>query len=441
MSDSGTPGWLKGLIIVFAIASAATFGLYLYRHGEDSALLERYRLLKQERDDLRVYAPKLEAMIPPLDQQIVTRRTKIAAVAELENQTMQDVNRLVGESAVHTQAIAKAMQEQAKKYKQVSEDARTRRGELKQEEERALALERDFDKRRLETREQIEALAKEHEVVKREARNANVVADQRIGELDERISQLTQQRELNNRELRSDGQVLASRATDGFVVIDRGQQNNLRKGTKFVIFNRRGGKLITKGSVEVVDVEARMATARVLEEIDANDPIIPGDHLHNPVYNPSDVKVFVLKGDFARFSAEELARFITEAGAKVEKELTTATDYLVAGDRAQASLDQAAKLGISILSEDQLIDFVRYEPRFTLRAGMVAVLEGKFNQVSAGKIRDFIVSNGGKVEGSVRSGVNVLIAGEGAAEEIAKARALGITILDQSQFSYLNDKR
>jgi NAD-dependent DNA ligase len=441
MSDSGTPGWLKGLIIVFAFASAGTFGLYLYRHGEDAALLERYRLAKRQREELRVYTPKVEAMVAPLDQQIMTRRNKIASVAELESQTMQDVNRLVGESTVHTQALAKAMQDQAKKYKQVSEDAKTRRLELKQEEERALALERDFDKRRLETRDQIEALSKEVEGVKREARNANVVADLRIGELDERITQLTQQRELNNRELRTDGQVLASRATDGYVVIDRGQQNNLRKGTKFVIFNRRGGKLITKGAVEVIDVEARMATARVLQETDANDPIIPGDHLHNPVYNPADVKIFVLKGDFSRFSADELARFITESGAKVEKELTTASDYLVAGDRAQAALDQASKLGISILSEDQLLDFVRYEPRFALRAGMVAVLEGKFTQVNAGKIRDFVEKNGGKVEGRVRSGVNVLIAGEGASEEIAKARALGITVLDQSQFSYLNDKR
>jgi len=441
MSDSGTPGWLKGLIIVFAIASAATFGLYLYRHSEDAALLEQYRLLKKDRDELRVYAPRLEAMIAPLDQQLVTRRTKIASVAELESQTMQDVSRLVGESAVHTQAITKAMQDEAKKYKQVSEDAKNRRLELKQEEDRALALERDFDKRRFETREQIEALSKELEVVKRDARNANTIADQRIGELDDRIGQLTQQRELNNRELRSDGQVLASRATDGYVVIDRGQQNNLRKGTRFVIFNRRGGKLVTKGSVEVIETEARMATARVLEERDANDPIIPGDHLHNPVYNPSDVKVFVLKGDFAKFSAEELTRFITDSGAKVEKDLTTATDYLVAGDRAQAALDQASKLGISILSEDQLLDFVRYEPRFTVRAGMIAVLEGKFNQVSASKIRAFVEKSGGTVEGSVRSGVNVLIAGEGASAEIAKARALGITILDQSQFSYLNDKR
>ena len=441
MSDSGTPGWLKGLIIVFAVASAATFGLYLYRHSEDSALLEQYRLLKRDVADMRVYAPKLEARLAPLDQQIVTRRTKLVDVAKSEEQSMQDVNRLVGESAVATQAITKAMEDQAKKYKQVLEDAKTRRLELKQEEERALALERDFDKRRLETREQIEALSKELEVVKRDARNANTVADLRIGELDDRIGQLTQQRELNNRELRSDGQVLASRATDGYVVIDRGQQHNLRKGSKFVIYNRRGGKLITKGAIEVVEVEARMATARVLEERDANDPIIPGDHLHNPVYNPADVKIFVLKGDFAKFSADELARFVIESGAKVEKDLTTATDYLVAGDRAQSALDQAAKLGISILSEDQLLDFVRYEPRFAVRAGMVAVLEGKFTQVNAGKIRDFIEKSGGKVEGSVRSGVNVLIAGEGASAEIAKARALGITVLDQNQFSYLNDKR
>ena len=100
-----------------------------------------------------------------------------------------------------------------------------------------------------------------------------------------------------------------------------------------------------------------------------------------------------------------------------------------------------SKLGISILSEEQLLSFVRYEPRFAIHAGMVAVLEGKFTKVDASTIRAFVEKSGGSVAGSVRSGVNVLIVGEGASAEIAKARALGITVLDQNQFAYLNDKR
>lgn len=441
MSDTSTPGWLKGLIIVFSIASAATFGLWLYRHAEDAALLEQYRLADLERRDLRESVPKVEARIPPLDQSIVARREKIATISQQEDEVITDVNRLVSEIDVIKEAIIKASEEQVKKYAQINTEAKTARKDLGQEEERALNLERGYDEQRLKAREQIELLSRDLETLKREARKANAVADLRNAELDDRIQQLTQQRELNNRELRSDGRLLASRATDGYVVIDRGHQNGLRNGTRFVVYNRRGGKTIVKGSIEVVEVEARLATARVLEEIDANDPLVPGDHIHNPVYNPEAVKVFVIKGDFTRWSAEELARFITEAGGKVEKELTTSSDYLVAGDRAQAALDQASKLGISVLSEAQLIALVRHEPKAAIRSGMTVALCGRFTKVGAGQVGSFIEKSGGKVVGSVRSGVDTLIAGEGADAEIAQARALGITVLDHAQFTYLNDQK
>lgn len=444
MSDSSTPGWLKGLIIVFSLTSAVTFGLFLYRHSEDSALRERYRDLLVERDSLRIYVPKLRAQVEgapsPLDAQILARRQKLKEISEAEQQTMGDVSRIVGETTVHQQEAAKLMQVEAKKYVQLLEDAKARRGELKTEEERALGLERDLDDRRVKLREQLEVASRELETLKRESRNSNTGQDQRVAELDSRIRELTQQRELNNRELRADGRILASRATDGFVVIDRGQDDNLRKGTRFTVFNRRGGKPVVKGSVEVVEVEARMSVCRVTEEKNANDPLLAGDMVHNPVYNPDDVKTFVIKGDFTSFSAEELARFITESGGKVAKELTTASDYLVAGDRAQASLDQAAKLGVSILSEDQLLELVRRTGHDALGKGVVVVLAGSFTKVSAGAVGSLIERSGGSVRGSIEPGVDMLIAGEGAADDIAKARALGIKVVDHASFTYLNEK-
>ena len=444
MSDTGTPGWLKGLIIVFSMTSAITFGLFLYRHSEDASLRERYRDLIVERDSLRIYVPSLSVQVEgspsPLDSQILARRQKIKDITEAEQQTMGDVSRIVGETQVNQQESAKLMQSEAKKYVQLLDDAKVRRGELKNEEEHALELERSLDDRRVKLREQLEVASRELETLKRTSRNSNTVQNTRIAELDSRIRELTQQRELNNRELRADGRVLASRATDGFLVIDRGQDDNMRKGTRFTVFNRRGGKAIIKGSIEVVEVEARMSVCRVTSEVNANDPLLAGDLVHNPVYNPADVKTFVIKGDFATFSAEELARFVTESGGKVGKELTTATDYLVAGDNAQASLDQAVKIGVSILNEDQLIDLVRRTGRDAIGAGMVVVLKGNFKQVSAGAIGSLIERSGGTVQGSIKSGVDMLIYGEGADEDIAKARALGIKVVDHASFTYLNEK-
>ena len=37
-----TPSWLVGLLIAFALATAATFGQLLYRHAEKSQLEEQW---------------------------------------------------------------------------------------------------------------------------------------------------------------------------------------------------------------------------------------------------------------------------------------------------------------------------------------------------------------------------------------------------------------
>jgi NAD-dependent DNA ligase len=443
MSDSATPGWLKGLIIVFGCTSVLTFGLFVYRHSEDTAYFEQYRDLVAERDALKVYLPKLKTLTEgapaPLDQAIMTRRARMKEIAEVESQTRGDVDRLVGEASVKAQTIASLAQAEGKKYEQLVGDARSRRMELHQEEDRALALERDLDDRRLRAREQLELQSQTLEELKRTARNQKGVLDERVDELDDRILQLTEQRELNNRELKADGQVLAARATDGFLVVDRGFQSNVRKGMKFTVFNRRGGRNFIKGQVEVVEVDARTSVCRVLEEKDSNDPLIPGDKIHNPVYNPSETKIFVLAGDFTRFSKEELTRFITESGGRVDKELSTASDYLVAGTRAEGALNQASKLGISILSESQALELMRYTPKFLVTEGMTVAMRGRFTAVSAGKIENFIERSGGKVISRIDANTQVLIAGEGAEADIATARSLGLTVVGQAQFTHLND--
>lgn len=443
MSDSATPGWLKGLIIVFGSTTVLTFGLFMYRHSEDAASYEHYRDLVSERDTLKLYVPKLQLQLDgnpaPLDQAILTRRQRINDIENGEAQVRGDVDRLVGEASVKAQTIASLAQAEGKKYEQLLSDARARRGELHQEEDRALALERDLDERRLRARQQLQLLSRDLEQLKRAARNQNKELDQRVDELDDRILALTEQRELNNRDLQADGEVLAARATDGFLVINRGHQHNIRKGVKFTIYNRRAGRFVIKGQVEVTEVDARTSVCRVLEEKDANDPLIPGDLIHNPVYNPEETKIFVLAGDFTRFSKPELARFIQEAGGRVDSELTTSTDYLVAGGRADKDLAQASKLGISILSEDQCIDFVRYTPRFLITAGMTVCLRGKFTAVSSSTIEHFIKDSGGKITGKIDNQTQVLIAGEGAEEDIATAKSLGITVVDQNQFTHLND--
>jgi NAD-dependent DNA ligase len=351
-----TPGWMVGLFIIFALATAATFGLWLYRHAEKSAYREEFAHLQVEIRAMREYEGKLTAEIPPLDAQIQARRLLATNLDASDKQTIEDVNRLVETNKQHLKAITDAIEKQKGTYTELLKDAKDRRVELGQEEQRALNNEREFDEKRAVMRAKIETVSQEIEGVKKKGRKDDAELDSRIAQLEDRVRELTQQREIDSKELRSDGQILQSQASEGFVVINRGHRQNLRKGTRFVVYNRRAGKNILKGTIEVTRVEEQISVARVLDEADHNDPLIVNDQIANPVYDPDKIKGFAIRGDFTHFSKDELKRFILESGGRYDEELSVNTDYLVAGERADAPLQQAIKLGISILSEEQLIE-------------------------------------------------------------------------------------
>lgn len=355
-STARTPGWMVGLLIIFSLATAATFGLFLFRHAEKAALKEQQNQLTYELKELRGIEGAIATLIPPLDNQIASRRVLRASLSEADTQASDDIARMVTQNQANVKLIEEAINKQIKTYQDVLKDAKERRAELAQEETRAFANERDFDERRATLRAKIETISQEIEAVKKKGRAGNAELDTRIVQLEDRVLELTQQRELNAKELKPDGQLLQAGASDGFVILNIGQRHNLRKGTKFTVYNRRAGKVNLKGIIEVTRVEEQIATARVLEETDHNDPLLPNDYIANPVYSPDKVKGFAIRGDFFRYSKDELKRFIIENGGRYDDELSVNTDYLVAGDRSDEALQQAIKLGISILSEEQLIE-------------------------------------------------------------------------------------
>jgi NAD-dependent DNA ligase len=351
-----TPGWMVGLFIIFSLATGITFGLFVYHHAVKASYREQYVQLQTEIKELRQYEGKLTAEIPPLETQIQAKRLLATSLDASDKQTIEDVNRLVDTNKQHLKAISDAIEKEISTYLGLLKDAKDRRQELGQEEQRAMTNERDFDDKRAGLRMKIEGLSQEIEQVKKKGRQANADLDVRVAELEDRVRELTQQREVDAKELRSDGQIIQSQAADGFVVINRGHRENLRMGTRFSVFNRHGGKNIIKGIIEVTKVEEQVAIARVLSETDGNNPMIVNDQLANPVYDPMKIRGFAVRGDFTHFSKDELKRFILESGGRYDEDLTTNTDYLVAGDRCDPSLQQAIKLGISILSEEQLIE-------------------------------------------------------------------------------------
>ena len=448
-ANGTTPSWLVGLLIFFSLAAAASFGALLYRHAEYAGLSEEMVLLDDRSRDLEPIVTLAEREPAILDQQITDRRALLKSLEGTEAVDMSDVDRLINHNKEILAANAESQNRELATFNQAIKDAADRRAELGTEEESQYNNERENDDRRRELRDNVEKMSQTIEQKKKDARDANAELDARIAELVARVQQLTQQQDLAKRDFKSAGQILASAAADGFVVINRGHHQNLRNGTKFAVFNKRGGRIVIKGEVQVINVEDDISTARVLAENDKNDPLIVGDYLHNPIYDPEKVLHFAVRGDFLRYSKEELAQFIKDSGDVVDPEVTVRTDYLVAGTSSGAALDQAKKLGVSILSEDQLIDFVSVQSHIVTIADLQAVknaaaqgrtfaLIGKFTVADKGLVEKWIAKYGGKTTGSVHAGVDVVVAGDDDADDIAQARKLGIPVVDQSQFSHLD---
>ncbi len=440
-----TPNWLVGLLVIFSLAASAVFGLYLYRHTQRASLDEQHELLKAQVVPLRETAAHYEDRITPLDKQILNRRALLAPIDAYEGTNRADVDRALTTNRATLKTNQGLQDKIIASISDAMKEAPERRQELGREEERAFTTERDNDDRRRQLREDVEKQSQLAENQKKKWRGEKSGLDDRVNELEGRVRQLTNQLDSSNREFKADGVILASEAADGFVVIGLGFAEHLRSGTKFSVFNHRGGKVVVKGQIVVTEVREHVSTARVLSESDRNDPLVSGDQLHNPVYDPEHARSFAVRGDFKRFSRSEIARFIQEAGGALDNNLSVNVDFLVAGTNAQADLDQATKLGMSIISEDQLLEFLRFDSRpstSTWAYILAAAKEGKrfgfagtFSETSESTIRKSIERNGGKTSGGVSEGYAALIVGNNAEAAMAEARKLGVPVIDQSQFA------
>jgi len=360
MSSLGSPTWLIALMVVLAVAAAVTFGLFLDRHAQAAAYQGQYTALKIELEQLRLRQGGLTTQIPKLDEAIRLRHEQSLALVENEKTWSADLDRLVQDNKGRLGELGDANRKEVKAYNDLMREAPERRAEVGREEERAYAQDHDFEESRRKLRDDVSELARQLEESKKKGRSEILGLDGRVAELENRVRFLTNQLDSESREMRTDGSLVAAdSATAGFVVIDRGTKNGLRKNLRFTVFSQRGGKNVVKGLVEVVRIEERLATCRVLDEKDHNDPLIDGDMIHNPVWDPDRVRSFAIRGDFRRFSRGELARFIEEAGGRIDTEPKVGTDFLVAGAAAEVWTEAAVKLGVSILSEDMLLDYIR----------------------------------------------------------------------------------
>jgi len=75
---------------------------------------------------------------------------------------------------------------------------------------------------------------------------------------------------------------------------------------------------------------------------------------------PLEGKTFVMTGALTRWSREDARSIIESRGGRISNSLSGKTDFLVVGDRPGSKLKKAEQLGVKILDEDELVEYLAW---------------------------------------------------------------------------------
>ena len=436
--DSKVPAWLVALVILFSGLTAGFYVSWLYFHSQAASHADNLLDVNEKLDEINsIVLHNAKLRIDSLTEQISIRKQKQTEISSNDQDERNAITNLSSSAQEDYNAILASIAKLQQEYDAVSKRTQTAQDDLITEEQNAVNTRQDHEAQLVNYRSNIEQLGQEIKRIEEQNLKDILKVEIEIRDREARVQELIDRQNPDAEDLISDGKILQSLAAEGFVILNRGLEDDLPQGTRFIVFNRRAGKNIIKGEIEIIEVSQRQSVARVINEANANDPIIPGDNIHNPIYNPDEVKYFVVKGDFKEYSRAELARFIIDAGGRIDQEISERTHYLVAGERAEEFLKQASLNGVTIIDERKLLRYAKRSERFSIRQGMVFSVIGKFTRVDLGTVKQWVTNNGGALHAEITPKTDVLIAGAGAEQSIAAARSVGATVLTEDQISSL----
>lgn len=101
-----------------------------------------------------------------------------------------------------------------------------------------------------------------------------------------------------------------------------------------------------------------MGTLRILME---RGICIVSPHQQTAYTQPLSGKSFVITGTLPTMGRDQMSKLLKQAGGNVQSSVSKKTDYLVAGEDAGSKLQKAIALGITILSEDEVMQLMTSE--------------------------------------------------------------------------------
>jgi hypothetical protein len=251
---------------------------------------------------------------------------------------------------------------------------------LQKEQDKALEDARRFDQEKRRLTDQIDELNKKRN--RSEKVNLLKVAklESQKNTLKSRIQEIVKRQKKSFEGSGADGEVIYSEPDLGYAWIDLGKKHNLRAGMSFQVFRYiKGGRKRLKGKIIVKAVEADMAKVTIVEGARLkdpvtkkilvlplrDDPIVKGDLIRTPLFDRNEQQVFVFLGDKPTntiYKKKELERKIEEAGGKVDKEVSIATDFVIllggAEDEERDPIDKAGQFGCIFMRESELLEYL-----------------------------------------------------------------------------------
>jgi hypothetical protein len=176
----------------------------------------------------------------------------------------------------------------------------------------------DLDAQLRQVRGQIEELQREHDSERQTWETRTRAVTKALAFLDEPE--------------RADGKVLAVSKDLALGWIDVGAGQRLARGTRFTIVSGTTGSSARKAMATVTNVEADRAEVAFHDIADQFDPVVAGDVIYNPLFDPTGQRHAVLAGRFSgQFNEAKLKVLLKDIGITVQDTLDFNTDYLIVG--------------------------------------------------------------------------------------------------------------
>lgn len=345
---------------------------------------ERLKAVQADASSPANYSQSLDAVLTVLEQRNAALEAEKIKVVDLEKQKA---------------GLEATYQAQVVQFKKLSEDAEVARAEAVSKADAA-------DKAaQLAKQQQIDADAKRNE----EVVQLRAAMQKDIDDRDQQISTYQATVKVKDDTIANlrpneyaatyDGQVTRVNPSTRTVWINLGSSDNLQKHLGFSVQPQGippGSKSRPKGRIEVTGIlDSHLAECRILED-DLENPILPGDNIFTPLWEPGQQTHFSFAGriDLDGDGGDDIDRvraLVDRAAGKIdavakingdtEGELTIETRYLVLGtlpadklgtDAYNAMLAKAVQLGVQRVPVAVFLDQIGYrreDPRVVFGGG------------------------------------------------------------------------